>query len=369
LRPDDCFDPSRLQRAYDLLDEAVRRRVIPGGVALVGVDTSWLPFYVTGRSVSTHRHKIEARADTLYDLASLTKVVATLPAVLLLLQEGLADPQATVGDVLCEWGSDTQKRAITLGQLLTHTSGLPADRDLHSHGWSPDEIVQQVLATPLQAPPGTRMTYSDLGYILLGEWVRRVTGESLDGFLRSRLYEPLGMSDTLFRPPKALRKRTAAGAHEPGQRRSHWGHVHDDNAHALGGVAGHAGLYSTADDLARYLDACWLPWRVPPASAGPLSPAVVRASLWDYTAHLGAHRGWGWTLRGDAWDAAGSLMYGSAFGHTGYTGTSLWVDPARKLKIILLTNRVHSGSGPGIIGLRRRFHNVVVSAYTGEVAP
>ncbi len=365
MGPDRCFDTNRLELAYRLLDEAVQQRIVPGSVALVGVDTEWLPFYVTGRAVSTNRRKIDARPDTIYDLASLTKVVATLPAVLMLTQEGVADPQATVSDVFCEWGGDDRKAAITLQHLLTHTSGLPAHRDFYSHGWSPEEIVQRVLATPLDAAPGSRMTYSDLGYILLGEWVRRVTGETLDAFVHRRLYEPLGMADTMFRPSGALRKRTAAGAR--GQRRNQWGQVNDDNAHALGGVSGHAGLYSTADDLARYLDACWLPWR--PSLDGPLSLAVVRSALWDYTAPLGAHRGWGWTLRGDPWDASGSLMYGSAFGHTGYTGTSIWVDPARKLKIILLTNRVHLGLGPGIIGLRRRFHNVVVAAYKGEVAP
>lgn len=362
---EESFDSSRLERAYGLLDEAVGRRVIPGGVALVGVDDGWLPPYATGLAVDMPEHRIEARPDTVYDLASLTKVVATLPALLMLLQEGVADLQAPVAEVFTEWGGEREKGTVTLAHLLTHTSGLPAWRDLHSHNWSPEEVVREVLATPLEAAPSARMAYSDLGYILLGEWVRRVTGRALDEWTARRLFRPLGMADTRYRPPEGWRERTAAGEYCEFLGRCQWGEVHDDNARAMGGASGHAGLFSTAADLARYLDRCWRPWRLPPQ--GPLSPAVVRAALEDHTTGLGARRGLGWALRGDVWDPSGALMSERSFGHTGYTGTSVWVDPARRLKVILLTNRVHAPGGAGIVSLRRRFHNTVAAAFVGDM--
>lgn len=359
-----CFNLGRLQRAYDLLDDAVRQRIIPGGVALVGVDDGWLPAYAVGLAVDTPEHRNEAHEDTVYDLASLTKVVAALPALLLLVQDGVADLQSSLVEVFPEWKDDPEKSELTLLQLLTHTSGFPAHHPFYAHGWSADEIMRQVISTPLEAPPGTRYTYSDLGYILLGEWVRRVTGETLDVLLERELYVPLGMSDTRYRPPNEWRERTAAGEYREHLGRHQWGEVNDDNAYALGGVSGHAGLYSTASDLARYLDACWLPWRLSPD--GRLSPAVVRAALSDHTSGLGARRGLGWVLKGDRWDNSGLLGSEQGFGHTGYTGTSLWIDPVLKLKIILLTNRVHSSLEPGIVGLRRRFHSAVTAACVGE---
>ncbi len=355
-----AFHMARLHKAYSLLDDAVEQRIIPGAVALIGHDDAWFPPYIVGLAVDTRETRIEAREDTVYDVASLTKVVAALPAMLLLVQDGQADLQASVATVFPEWKDDPEKSQITLLHLLTHTSGLPAHRPFYSHGWTPEEIIEEVIATPLEAPPGTRNTYSDLGYILLGEWVRRVCGETLDVLLERELYGPLGMCDTRYRPPAEWHERVAAGEYREYLGRYQWGEVNDDNAYALGGVSGHAGLYSTARDLARYLDACWLPWRRSPGAL--LSPATMRAALKNQTSGLDARRGLGWVLRGDRWDHSGLLGSERGFGHTGYTGTSLWVDPDLKLKIVLLTNRVHSSAGAGIVGLRRRFHNTVTAA-------
>lgn len=354
------FVAERLQQAYGLLDAAIGQRVIPGAVALIGLDDGWLPPHVTGLAVDTPRNRLPMREDTVFDLASLTKVVATLPALLHLAQTGVADLQSPVVSSLQEWDGDESRGGITPLHLLTHTSGLPAWRDLHSHGWRPDEILREVLSAPLDAPPGTRMVYSDLGFILLGEWVRRVTGRTLDEWTHTHLYGPLGMVDTCFCPPADRRERIAAGEYREHLGRHQWGEVNDDNAYALGGVSGHAGLFSTVQDLSRYVDACWLSWR--PDPNGPLAPAVVSAALRDYTASLGAHRGLGWTLKGDVWDPSGQLMSPSTFGHTGYTGTSIVIDPERGLKVILLTNRVHTSLAPGIVSLRRRFHNVAAAA-------
>jgi len=357
---------SRVERAHRLLDDAVARRVIPGGVALVGTGDGWLPPHATGLAVDTPERSIAASPNTVYDLASLTKVTATLPAMLLLLQNGVADAQAPVAEVFEEWGGDESKTSITLVHLLTHTSGLPAHRDFYSHGWSPEEVLREVMATPLEYMPGTGYVYSDLGYIVLGEWVRRVTGETLDAFVRQRIYEPLNMRDTTYRPPEEWHERIAASEYREHLGRHQWGEVNDDNAWALGGVSGHAGLFGAAGDLAQYVDHCWSPWQAAPD--GPLSRAVTEAALRNHAADVGAQRGLGWVLRGDVWDPSGQCMSPSSFGHTGYTGTSIWIDPARELKIILLTNRVHSGLSGEIVGLRRRFHNVVASACTSVVA-
>jgi CubicO group peptidase (beta-lactamase class C family) len=261
--------------------------------------------------------------------------------------------------VLEEWRGDAGKERITLVHLLAHTSGLPAHRPFYSHGESPEETLRRVLAEPLEAAPGERYVYSDLGYIALGEWVRRVSGEGLDAFVR-RVLAPLGMGDTGYLPAPEERGRIAAGEHREELGRHQWGEVNDDNARALGGVSGHAGLFGTAPDLARYLEGCWLPWR--DEDDGLLASALVRAALRDQTGDLPARRGLGWVLRGDAWDPSGLLTSERSFGHTGYTGTSVWVDPETRLVVVLLTNRVHAPRGAGIVGLRRRFHNAVAAA-------
>ncbi|MDQ3856284.1 MAG: beta-lactamase family protein [Chloroflexota bacterium] len=334
--------------------------VIPGAVTLVGLDGEWLEPYVTGLAVDTSDEQRAMRPDTVFDLASLTKVVATLPAALLLAQDGVADLQSPLVNVFDEWQSDPSKADITAMHLLTHTSGLPAWCDLHSHGWSRRRIVEEVLGTPLEAPPGEACVYSDLGFILLGEWLERLAGKTLDRWLADRVYGPLRMQDTGFLPGEELRPRLAACEYREQLGRHQLGEVNDDNAQAMGGVSGHAGLFSTAGDLARYLDACWLP----AATDRPqlLAPVAARAALRDRTAHLGAHRGLGWALKNDPWDSSGLLSSARTFGHTGYTGTSLVVDPELGLGIILLTNRVHKSLGPGIVTLRRRFHNVVIAA-------
>ncbi len=347
-----------IERAYAILDEALAAGLIPGAVALLGVDRGWLEPHVVGHAVDLPSERVPMRADTIFDLASLTKVVATLPVILLLVWEGVADLQAPAAEVFEEWAGDPHKGRITLLHLLTHTSGLPAHVKLYDHGWSPEEIIQQVLSTPLAHPPGVRVVYSDLGYILLGEWVRRVTGQDLATWTREHIYESLGMRDTMFLPPTELRDRIAACEYRDYLGGYQRGQVNDDNSWALGGVSGHAGLFSTAQDLAIYLDACWLSW----AEEGFFPRPLVAAALRDYTAGLGGHRGLGWVLKGDPYDNSGQLTSPRAFGHTGYTGTSLWIDPEYRLKMILLTNRVHATLRPGIVSLRRRFHNAVVCA-------
>jgi CubicO group peptidase (beta-lactamase class C family) len=268
---------------------------------------------------------------TLYDLASLTKVVATSAAAMVLVDQGRLRLDDPVARYLPEFAGGPKSR-VTVRHLLTHRSGLPAGRALPRA--EPAEARRRVLGTPLEAAPGARVEYSDLGPVVLGLVVERVTGEPLDRFVRRAVHAPLGMRSTTFRPSPTLAARAAVtGARVPR------GEVHDRTAHALGGVAGHAGLFATAGDLAVFaqfmLD-----------RGGRDGVRLVH----DTTVALftrpeaNSWRALGWqTCPGGG--SCGRVLGPTAFGHTGFTGTSLWVDPERELFVIVLTNWVAGRAG------------------------
>lgn len=394
------FDGARLRRAAAVLERGVADGAFPQAVALVarrGVVALHAAFGADDDGRPTD-------PATIFDLASLTKVVACLPAVLTLLEEGrlsLDDPLAAFfpehGDALgpVNWHGD-----VTVRHLLTHTSGLPAWLPLYADCATAEEAVARICETWLDAPPGERVVYSDLGFILLGEIVRRVSGQGIDLFVRERLFAPLGLADTGYLPDPALRPRIAPTergedyeaamaarqqARHPGERGGTTirGLVHDGNAHyALRGVSGHAGLFSTAADLAAYAQ-LWLNGGHYDG-ARLFGPATLAAATRDATAALNLGRGLGWVAfeadplgRRERWRArrgddalatggpypSGELLSPGSYGHTGFTGTSLWIDPARDLAVILLTNRVHpDAANQRIQQVRPRFHNAVVAA-------
>ncbi|MBV9880803.1 MAG: beta-lactamase family protein [Gemmatirosa sp.] len=271
---------------------------------------------------------------TVYDLASLTKVVGTTTAIMVLYDEGKIDLDAPVRQYLPAF-TGGQKDRVTVRQLLTHHSGLPPGRDLWRSARNPEEAREQVLATPLVCRPGECYEYSDLGADVLGFLVETVSGQRLDRFLDERVFRRLGMTDTFFLPPAAVRYRTAPTEVSPPRGYPLKGEVHDENAYALGGVAGHAGLFSTAADLSIYAQML--------LNGGEYGGERIVA---DSTVRLFTERAVG--TRGLGWDtcnnrgSCGSLMGASSYGHTGYTGTSLWIDPDRDLFVVLLTNRVHA---------------------------
>ena len=272
---------------------------------------------------------------SIYDLASLTKVIGTTTALMILYDEGkigLEDPVVKyVPGFAGGW-----KDSVTLRQLLTHRSGLPAGRDLWRVARSPDEARQMVIETPLGARPGDRFEYSDLGADMLGFVVEAVSGQSLDVFLGERVYAPLGMTDTFFRPADTLRTRIAPTEVTPPRGYPLRGEVHDENAFALGGIAGHAGLFSTAADLSIFAQMM--------LNGGVYNGVRIVA---DSTVRLFTMRAATGT-RALGWDTCdnnggcGSYLSDRAYGHTGFTGTSLWIDPDREMFVILLTNRVHA---------------------------
>ena len=338
------------------IDRVVRRGIsaggFPGAAVVVGRDGyavwqrgyGWQDWGASSRPVDA--------ATTMYDLASLTKVVATTTAIMLLYDQKKIRLDDPVSKYLPGFRGGGRER-VTIRHLLTHRSGLPAGRDLRDLADSPVEARRVVIASRLEYQPGDYTVYSDLGPDLLGFIVEKVTQERLDRYLARRVYGPLGMTRTTFRPPVAVRSRVApTGSNIPR------GTVHDRNARALGGVAGHAGLFGTAADLAVFAQMM--------LNGGTYNGVrIVR----DSTVALftrrsgGGRRALGWdTCSGGG--SCGHYLSERAYGHTGFTGTSLWIDPDFDLVIVLLTNRVHPTVTNDYLETRAAFTAAVAAAVT-----
>ena len=271
---------------------------------------------------------------TIYDLASLTKVVGTTTAVMILFDEGKLRLDDRVVQYIPEFGGGA-KDVVTIRMLLEHRSGLPAGRDLWRLASTPEEARAAVISTPLFAPPGQYGEHSDLGADMLGFVVEAVSGEKLDQFLDTRVFGPLGMSDTRFRPDGSLRGRVAPTELNPPRGYPLRGEVHDENAYALGGVAGHAGLFSTASDLSIFAQML--------LNGGSYNGTriIADSTVKLFTRRAAGTRALGWDTCGGK-GSCGTYLSNSAYGHTGFTGTSLWIDPEREMFVVLLTNRVHA---------------------------
>lgn len=271
---------------------------------------------------------------TLYDIASLSKVVGTTTAMMILYDEKKIDLDTPVTRYLPTFGGGL-KDNITIRQLLTHTSGLPAGRDIYRIAHSPVEARAALLSTQLEYPPGQRYVYSDLGADVLGLIVEVVAGETLDSFLYRRVFGPLGMAQTFYRPADSVKYRTAPTAIDPPRGYPIRGEVHDENAWAMGGVAGHAGLFSTASDLALFAQMM--------LNGGEYDGVQIisKATVDLFTTRAFGHRALGWDTA-DGEFGSGRYLGPNAYGHTGFTGTSIWIDPDRQMFMILLTNRIHA---------------------------
>ena len=341
--------PDRLDRIGALLDEAVGEGGIPGAVAVVGRGPVTLGRWVAGLADRNDRRPM--RADTVFDLASLTKVVATTTVTLALAGRGdlcLGDPVAGyLPDVpACRDGQ------VTIAHLLTHTSGLPGRRQFYRWCGSRAELLRDLRQTPLDAPPGSRAGYSDPGFMLLGEVVAAVAGEPLDAAVGRLVTGPLGLTATGFRPNGPAQRFAATECRADG---TAWtGTVHDENARLMGGVAGHAGLFAPAADLARFT-AWWV------STDDAVVPAALRqAAASCQTGSPGGRRGYGWACPGDAFDILGGGWPPTAVSHTGFTGTSLALDPPSGAWVVLLTNAVHAGrDATAVRALRRAVHETV----------
>jgi CubicO group peptidase (beta-lactamase class C family) len=347
--------------AAELIDSAVGAGVVPGAVLAAGLrGAEPVLLHVAGDAQHDDAAKRPMTADTVFDLASLTKVVATLPCLLYLAgrgEVGLDEPARRYLPSFAGPGKDE----VTVRHLLAHTSGLPDQRRYYQYLASAGEVRAAALAEPLTARAGTAFCYSDVGFIVLGELAAAVAGCGLDDLVREVVCAPLGLEATRYLPPGDWADRIAATEIVRGTAKV--GVVHDENAETLGGVAGHAGLFGTAHDLARYA-AGW-------AGDGTPLTGLRAEALRCQTEGLGGRRGLGWGLRHDRWDNMGDGWPASGAGHTGFTGTSLSVDPRSGLWAVLLTNAVHFGRGPGhsVVGLRKQVHAAVAAELLGPAGP
>jgi CubicO group peptidase (beta-lactamase class C family) len=322
----------------ETIDRVIRRGIAAGGYpgAAVVVGRRGAAVWEKGFGhLGWTADSPEVLADrSIYDLASLTKVVGTTTAAMVLYDEGKLDLDEKVTHFLHEF-TGGQKDQVTVRQLLMHRGGLPAGRELWRHAHSPEEARRLIFDVPLEYRPGMGQVYSDLGADLLGMVVETIAGEGLDAFLQRRVFAPLGMRDTQFRPADSLVYRIAPTEVSPPRGYPLRGEVHDENAYALGGVAGHAGLFGTASDLAVFAQMM--------LNGGTYEGVriVSDSTVHLFTARAAGTRALGWEVA-DGQHGAGNFLGEHAYGHTGFTGTSMWIDPDRDMFVILLTNRVHA---------------------------
>ncbi|MEX2223315.1 MAG: exo-beta-N-acetylmuramidase NamZ domain-containing protein [Candidatus Rokuibacteriota bacterium] len=354
-----AFAPASAQTVtwHQAADEAIRDAVaaseVPGAVLLVGQADQVLHRKVLGWRATVPKPELMT-ADTIFDIASLTKVIATTPSVLRLWEMGKLDLDAPLGRYLKEF--DTAAfHDVTIGRLLTHSAGmndLPS-RDAMAKGFP--EAARLQAKAGLAVSPGSTFLYSDTGFILLAELVRRVSGQPLDTFARKQFYAPLGMRDTAFAPPKTWRKRIAP-TEVVNSRGPLRGEVHDGNGRLLDGVAGHAGLFSTASDLSRFCRMLLAGGQL--GGKRYLKEATVRAMFAPHV--IGeSTRGLGWDISSPYSRTLGAYFPMGSVGHTGYTGPAIWMDPATQVYMILLTNRVHPYGKGDVAELRRRISAAV----------
>jgi CubicO group peptidase (beta-lactamase class C family) len=378
----------KLGKVARALDKAIERAEMPGAVVLARMprEGELLEYdWVRGLSVMRPERLPMAR-DTIFDLASLTKNIATTTGIMLLVKDGLValdDPAAKHLPTFADRG----KEAVTIRQLLTHSAGLKPWRGFHElliqkerktgertlgtpegRAW----IIDRVLRSALVHEPGEAAVYGDLDFIVLGALIEEVTKQPFDAFCSERIFEPLGMQDTRFFPvavdgaeaptlPEPLRRRIAATENCDWRERIVWGEVHDPNAFAMGGVAGHAGLFGTADDVMRFAQAYLDAWH---GRDSPLPAELVRE--FSERQHIPETSDWaiGWDTPTVGSSSSGKHFSERSVGHLGFTGTSVWIDLEREAIVVMLTNRVHLVAKRSRFELRPMVHDYIIEGLT-----
>jgi CubicO group peptidase (beta-lactamase class C family) len=355
------------ERVSNFLRSQIERSIFPGAQYVIGEEGEVVAEDAVGWAVIAPE-RISVNLNTIYDLASLTKPLVTALLAVILAERGLLDLRAPLAEYLSEFDRE-DKRHITLTHLFTHSSALPAWRALYLET-TVAEVVPAIARMPLEyvAPQESLapVVYGDLNYILLGSVLERVTGDRLDHIARREIFEPLRLERTMFNPPFELMRQTAAtemgreyerlsvGKEPSGDNHLVWGEVHDGNAQFLGGVSGHAGLFSTAREVFiianQFLRGSLL-----------VSPRSLELFTTNFTPKGASHRSIGWLLATTDDCSAGPLLSESAIGHTGFTGTSVWMEPDRRRVMVLLTNRIHPKVGKfEMKGPRRQFNSLAV---------
>ncbi len=336
-----------------IMQDAVATHQIPGGVVLIGHDGKVIYRKAYGsRSLEPTQEKMTV--DTIFDMASLTKCIATTTAVMQLVQQGRVRLNEPVAHYLPDFAQNG-KGEITVRELMTHYSGLPPDINLKTPWQGREAAYQLAMQTKLENPPGTRFVYSDINFETLGFLVEKVTGMSLDQYTLKYVFTPLGMKHTRYLPPKEWLPLIAPTQYDENHHMLR-GVVHDPTARRMGGVAGHAGLFSTADDLSIFAEELLHGDKI-------LSrPIIEKMSTPQGPATGASLRGLGWDIDSPFSTNRGELLPIGSYGHTGFTGTSLWIDPTTDTYIILLTNRVHPNGGGSVVDLRARLATATVEA-------
>jgi beta-glucosidase-like glycosyl hydrolase/CubicO group peptidase (beta-lactamase class C family) len=352
------FDPERLNHVNEVMHSALTDSAFPGAVLLVARDGK----IVLEEAYGLMWYGKDApvmRTDAIFDLASVTKVVATTTAAMILYDRGQLDLDAPVKSYLPRFTGDGRDQ-VTVRNLLTHTAGLPPFKRFFLQYQSPEKIWEAIYATALEYEPGAQSVYSDIGMMLMAKVVEQISGKPLDTFCREEVFEPLGMRDTYFNPPSTVIRRIPPTEYDRWRGRLIRGEVHDENAYAVGGVSGHAGLFSTARDVAILLQTLLNGGAY--GETRLFKPETV--SLFVKRANLveGSSRALGWDTPSPP-SSSGRYFSPRSFGHTGFTGTSVWVDRDRQLFVILLTNRVHpTRENNKIREVRPAVHDAVMQA-------
>jgi uncharacterized protein YbbC (DUF1343 family)/CubicO group peptidase (beta-lactamase class C family) len=364
LAGESVYSPSLLQEKQlepigEIIEKAINSNKIPGAVVLIGNQDR-----VIYRKAFGHRailpRKLPMTVDTIFDISSLTKVIATTTALLQLVEKGKLSLEDPVANYWPEFKANG-KEDITVRELLTHYSGLRPDLTLKKKWSGYNTALKKVIAERPMSPPGTRFIYSDINFIILGELVHRISGQTLDVYCADHIFKPLGMKDTVFKPSPALYNRIAPTQYKHHSKKMLLGKVYDPIAYRMGGVAGHAGLFSTADDLSIFAQMLLNSGKI--KNAKILSPLMVEKMTTPQSPPNKIRlRGLGWDIDSPFTSNRGDLFPVGSYGHTGFTGTSIWIDPVTRTYIIILTNQVHSYGRDEVKHLRAEISTIVAAA-------
>ena len=374
----------KLRRADRAIDKSIASAEIPGAVAGARMpkDGETLEYFSERGLAVLQPERIPMTKRTIFDLASLTKPLATTTAILLLVDEGAVELDTPVAKYLPLF-SERDKEAVTIRNLLTHSSGLKPWRAYHEIFLqkerktgealigSPEaraSVIDRTVRSALVHEPGEAAVYGDLDFIVLGAVVEAVGGQRLDDFCRERIFEPLEMPDTFFIPigrgaqplPEPMKRRIAATENCPWRNRVLWGEVHDPNASVMGGVAGHAGLFSTVDDVMKFGRIIIDVWH---GRSEALPRETLRQFLTRQNLPVSSDWALGWDTPTEGASSSGKHLSKNSVGHLGFTGTSLWIDLDREVVIALLTNRVHLIAKKSRFGLRPIVHDAIIEAF------
>jgi CubicO group peptidase (beta-lactamase class C family) len=341
-----------------ILSNAINNKAFPGAVVLVSMDNQIIYEKPFGH-LTYDENSALVTINTIYDVASLTKVIATTTSAMICYDRKLFSLDDPVAKYLPEFASNG-KENITIKNLLIHNSGLPAYKRFYGKYNSAEEMVAVLYSIELEYDTETKTVYSDLGMIVLGKLIEKVTGKTLDQFCKEEIFQPLKMNNTYFNPPDSLKYKIAPTENDNYWRyRLVWGTVHDENSALLDGAAGHAGVFSTANDISHLLKML--------LNGGTyngikiINPETVQLFTKRYSAQ--STRALGWDTKSAMRSSAGVLFDITSFGHTGFTGTSIWVDPTKKLFVIFLTNRVHpTRENKKLYKIRPALHNAIMES-------